>query len=382
MLIGLVGAPNSGKSTFFKALTLADVEIANYPFTTIKPNQGVGYVTTECPCSKLGVKCNPQNSKCIEGIRYIPVRLMDVAGLVEGAHLGRGLGNQFLDDLRQASGLIHVLDCSGKTDAEGKPNDWDPEKTIKMLENEIDEWMHGILSKNLDKLKKQAQMEKTPLEKMIAKQLSGLDIKEDEIKEALKEADPESKEFVSILRRISKPILIAANKIDVPETQKNFERLKENYEIMPCSAESELALKEAAHHGLIKYVPGGNDFEIISENLNEKQKSALEFIKKNVLKKFCSTGVQEILNSMAFDVLNQIVVYPVADINKMSDKSNHVLPDAFLVPKGLTLKDFAAKIHSTMADKFIGGIEQKTKKKIGAEYELKDGDIIEIIFGR
>jgi len=382
MLIGLVGVPNSGKSTFFKALTLANVEIADYPFTTIKPNQGVGYVIRECPCKKLGVKCNPQNSQCIDGFRYIPVKLLDVAGLVPGAHLGRGLGNQCLDDLRQADGLIHVLDCSGKTNAEGKPEEWDPEKSIKILEDEIDAWMGNIVKRGLEKVKKLAETQKKPIDKLLAQHLSGLGITEADIENAMQKADIESKEFVTILRKISKPILIAANKIDVPSAQSHFERLKKKYNIMFCSAESELVLKEAAHHGLIKYMPGSSSFEIISDKLNEKQKNALEFIRKNVLEKFGSTGVQNILNSMVFDFLNYIVVYPVANITKMCDKRGNVLPDAFLVKKGTTLKEFAAKIHSEMADKFIGGIEHETKKKIGAEYELKDGDIVEIIFGR
>jgi ribosome-binding ATPase YchF (GTP1/OBG family) len=382
MLIGLVGAPNSGKSTFFKALTLANVEIANYPFTTIKPNQGVGYVIKPCPCKKLGVKCNPQNSQCIDGLRYIPVRLLDVAGLVPGAHLGRGLGNQFLDDLRQADGLIHVLDCSGRTNAEGKPDEWDPEETIKILEEEIDAWIEGIVKKGLEKVKKLAESQHKPVDKLLAQHLSGLGILEADIEHAMKKANIESHEFVTELRKVSKPILIAANKIDIDDAKENFEILKHRYNILPCSAESELALKEAAHHGLIQYIPGGKDFTISSDKITEKQKIALDFIRKSILERMGSTGVQSILNSMVFDFLGYIVVYPVANITHTSDKKGNVLPDAFIIKKGTTLKDFAAKIHSDMADKFIGGIDHETKKKIGAEHILKDGDIVEVIFSR
>jgi ribosome-binding ATPase YchF (GTP1/OBG family) len=382
MLIGLVGAPNSGKSTFFKALTLANVEIANYPFTTIKPNQGVGYVIKPCPCKKLGVKCNPQNSQCIDGLRYIPVRLLDVAGLVPGAHLGRGLGNQFLDDLRQADGLIHVLDCSGRTNAEGKPDEWDPEETIKILEEEIDAWIEGIVKKGLEKVKKLAESQHKPVDKLLAQHLSGLGILEADIEHAMKKANIESHEFVTELRKVSKPILIAANKIDIDDAKENFEILKHRYNILPCSAESELALKEAAHHGLIQYIPGGKDFTISSDKITEKQKIALDFIRKSILERMGSTGVQSILNSMVFDFLGYIVVYPVANITHTSDKKGNVLPDAFIIKKGTTLKDFAAKIHSDMADKFIGGIDHETKKKIGAEHVLKDGDIVEVIFSR
>ena len=380
MLIGIVGAPNSGKSTFFRALTLVEVEIASYPFTTIKPNQGAGYVIVDCVCKNLGVTCNPQNSKCVKKKRLIPVKLLDVAGLIPGAHEGKGLGNQFLDDLRQANALIHVLDCSGGTNSEGKPEKgFDPELTIDMLETEMDYWIFGILEKNLGTLKRTAEAKKIPLEKLLEKQLSGLGMGEETVSLALKKFPPESMEFVSELRRKSKPILIAANKIDVPEAQRHFEGIKEDYKnAIPCSAESELALKEAEKHGLIEYVPGGDHF-IIKKDLNEKQRNALEFIKKNVLEKFGSTGVQRALNETVFGLLEMVVVYPVANMSKFSDTKGNVLPDAFLVKKNTPLKEFAGKIHQEIAENFIGGLNIQ-RQKIGADYPLQDGDVIEILF--
>ena len=406
MLAGIVGCPNSGKSTFFKALTLAEVEIANYPFTTIQPNQGVAYVSTECPCGKLHVTCTPKNSKCEGGVRYIPIRILDVAGLVPGAHEGKGLGNQFLNDLTQASGLIHVLDASGKTNAEGRPEPgWDPGKTIEILENEIDEWIRDIASKAFAKSRTIAKTQNKPIEKLLAVQLSGLGITEDHIKKAMqpegrrqespsgKAVEPDSLAFASSLRKISKPILTAANKIDLPESQENFPSLKEHEHltegdnvafhpriIIPCSADSELALKEAAKHGLIRYAPGSGDFQVTG-NLTDKQKSALEFIRKNVLHKYGSTGVQKCLNSMVFDVLNLIVVYPVANITHLSDQHGNILPDAHLVPKGTTLKELAFRIHSDIGENFIGGLDLE-KRKIGAEHILKDGDVVEILVRR
>ncbi|MEM4201360.1 MAG: GTPase, partial [Nitrososphaerales archaeon] len=113
MLVGIVGKPNTGKSTFFNAATLMNVPMANYPFTTIQPNYGVAYLRKDCVCKRLNVKDNPVNSVCVNGVRLIPVKLVDVAGLVPGASQGRGLGNKFLDDLRQADALIHVVDASG-----------------------------------------------------------------------------------------------------------------------------------------------------------------------------------------------------------------------------------------------------------------------------
>ncbi len=386
MLLGLVGLPNSGKSTMLKALTLADVQIANYPFTTIEANQAVGYVITGCACRRLDVTCNPQNSKCVGGSRWIPVKLLDVAGLVPGAHEGKGLGNQFLDDLRQASGLIHVLDSSGLTDSEGKQrpadNPWNPEDNIEVLENEIDEWLFGIIQKNVEKLGKLAELKKVPVERLLAEKLSGLGITEDDIKSALKKAALESREFSTILRMESKPILIAANKADLPSSERNLGKLKEKHEhVIPTSAESELALREAAEHGLIEYAPGDSEFRIVSDELNEKQEKALDFIRKSVLKKLGSTGVQRALNSLVFDRLEYIVVYPVASIGRLSDTKGNVLPDAHLVRKGTTLRELAGKVHSVMADKFIGGLDLG-KKKVGAEYKLKDGDVIEVLFSR
>jgi ribosome-binding ATPase YchF (GTP1/OBG family) len=381
MLVGIVGCPNSGKSTFFKALTLAEVEIANYPFTTIQPNQGVAYVTSPCPCRKLHVTCSPNNSKCEGGVRHIPIRVLDVAGLVPGAHEGKGLGNQFLNDLTQASGLIHVLDASGRNNAEGRPEaGWDPRKTIEILENEIDEWIKDIASKAFAKSRIISKTQNKPIEKLLAAQLSGLGITEEHIKKAMKESEPDSLEFATVLRKISKPILTAANKIDLLESQENFHSLKEHGHTIPTSAEAELALKEAAKHGLIKYAPGASDFEPEGE-LSDKQKSALEFIRKNVLQKYGSTGVQKCLNSMVFEVLNLIVVYPVANITHFSDQHGHILPDAHLVPKGTTLKELAFRIHSDIGENFIGGLDLE-HRKIGAEHELKDGDVVEILVRR
>ena len=378
MLIGIVGAPNSGKSTFFRAVTLTEAEIANYPFTTIKPNQGVGYATSECPCRKLGVSCSPQNSRCLNGTRMIPVKLLDVAGLVPGAHEGKGMGNQFLNDLSRASGLIHVLDASGRTDSEGKPSEgWDPAKTVKFLEYEIDEWISGIVSRALSKVKKASETQKIPLERLLSQQLSGLSVKEEHIKEALSRSGPEEHGFASEIRRLSKPMLVAANKIDMPSAKENLPKLGD---AIPCSAEAELALRNAERQGLINYIPGSPGFEVRGD-LTPEQSRALEFIHERVLKPYGSTGVQKAINTLVFGKLNMITVYPVSDIGKLSDSSGNVLPDAYLVPKGTTLREFAYMIHTDIGDSFIGGLDIG-KRKIGADYVLKDGDVVEILARR
>lgn len=379
MIIGLVGKPSSGKSSFFKAATLRDVEISEVPFTTIEPNVGVGYVSIECVEEEFGVRCNPRSGFCKKGRRFIPVKLIDVGGLIPGSHKGRGIGNKFLDDLRQASVLIQLIDTSGLTDEEGKPTqNFDPEREIRFLEEEIDFWFEDIVRRALSRIK---SSEKDPIS-VLVQQFSGLGAKKEDIERVLQKASLSNiKQFARELRRIVKPILIAANKIDLKEAQKNFEVLRRKYENMvPVSAEAEIALKKASEKGLIDYLPG-NGFEVKDE-LTEEQKRGLEFIRKEVIEKYGSTGVQECLNTAVFRLADHIPVYPVADAKKLTDTEGNVLPDVFLIPKGTTLKEFAFKIHSDMGERFICGIDARTGKKLPGDYVLKERDVVEIRFRR
>ncbi|OYT42682.1 MAG: redox-regulated ATPase YchF [Candidatus Aenigmarchaeota archaeon ex4484_224] len=377
-MIGLVGKPSAGKSSFFKAATMIEVAISSIPFTTIKPNVGIAYVSIDCVCKEFGVKCNPRQGFCLNGKRFIPIKLIDVGGLIPGSHLGRGIGNKFLDELRQADGLIQIVDLSGLTDEEGKPtSNFDPEIEIKFLEDEINKWFYEVIERNLKKIRNWKRMDKNELKNKLFELLSGLQVKKEHIEIALEEVGIENlEEFSKRLRELAKPILICGNKIDLKEAQKNYERLKEKYKnLIPVSAEAEIALKKAAKLGLINYLPG-NGFEI-KGILNEAQRKGLEKIKE-IIKKFGSTGVQECLNKIVFEILNFIAVYPVADVNKLTDKKGNVLPDVFLVEKGTKLKEFAFKIHSEIGEKFIAGIDARTKRKLSGDYELKHRDVIEI----
>jgi len=392
MLIGLVGKPSCGKSTFFKAATLANVLIAPYPFATIEPNHGVGYVRVECLCRDFNVKCNPQKGYCVDRQRFVPVELMDVAGLVEGASEGKGMGNKFLDDLRQADAFIHIVDVSGETDAEGKETkNYNPLNDVRMLENELDLWYSGILKKVWKTFAKKVQVAKEDFAKAVAKQFSGLKVTEDDVKDVLRKSnlktgnsadwtENEIGVFARELRRLTKPMIIAANKIDRPNAKKNYENLKKEFSelmIVPCSADSELALREASKSELIKYIPGDADFKIIGD-LTEKQKEALENIKKKVISVYGSTGIQDTLNRVVFNLLNYIAVFP-AGATKLADSKGNVLPDCFLVPSGSTALDFAYYIHTDLGDNFIKAIDAKTKKAVGKEHKLKHRDGLEII---
>ncbi|MFH1501340.1 MAG: redox-regulated ATPase YchF [archaeon] len=392
MIIGLVGKPSVGKSTFFKACTLIDVAIASYPFTTIKPNTGIGYVRIDCIDKEFGAQCNPRTGYCINHQRFVPVELIDVAGLVEGASRGKGLGNQFLDDLRQADVFIHIVDVSGETDLEGKPvKDYNPVIDVKMLENELDLWYAGILQKVWKEFSRTVQSTKENFSRAVAKQFSGLKVCEDDVKTVLirgkydtanpsKWTNEQIYNFAHELRHLTKPMIIAANKSDRPNSQENLEKLREGYPellILPCSADSELALREASKAGLIEYIPGNKDFRIIKE-LNEKQTQALESIGRNVLGKYDSTGVQSILNSAVFDLLKYIAVFP-AGAHKLADSKGNILPDCFLVPEGTTALDFAFKLHTDLGRNFIKAVDARTKQVVGKDHKLKHRDGIEII---
>jgi ribosome-binding ATPase YchF (GTP1/OBG family) len=397
-LLGVIGKPNTGKSTFFSAATLATAEIANYPFTTIKPNRGVGYVRTPCVHEEFKVQDNPNNSLCLDGVRLVPVELIDVAGIVPGAWEGRGLGNQFLDEIRRADALIHIVDASGGTDCEGrscKPGEHDPLEDVQFLEKEITMWIASLLKKDWAKIARTAETDKKGILTPLEERLTGLNIKRFHILEAIRKSnlnadrpgtwsDEDFVRFVDNLRRISKPMLIVANKVDLPTAEANLERLKKlDYTVISASAEAELALRRAAEKKLIDYRPGDADFKIAQpEKLSAGQIKALEAIKEKILGKNGVTGVQEAINTAYFKLLNMITVYPVEDVEHLSNHNGKVLPDAYLIPKGTTARQFAYIIHTDLGESFLYAVDARNKTRIGEDAELKDRDIISIVSTR
>ena len=395
MLIGIVGKPSSGKSTFLNALTMVNAKVGDYPFTTIEPNRGTAYVRSPCVCKELNVTDNPKNSICKEGIRFLPVHFLDVAGLVPGASEGRGLGNKFLDDLRQADVLIHVVDSSGSLDAEGNPvekGSWNPLKDINFLEEEIDAWILDIIQRDYEIMKKKASAEKLKFSDLLADKLTGLAIKKFTIIESIREIgivdddantwDDKLQTLVTTIRQKSKPIVIVANKIDQPTAAVNYQKMKDELEskVFPASALAEVFLRNEEEVKNISYSPGDSKFEILNEEkLGENKVNLLSKINTDLLSNYGSSGVQEILSYVVFELMDMIVAFPVEDISKFSDKDGNVLPDAYLIPKGTTAIEFAAKVHTDFAKNFIHGQLAPSGRRIGADYEIQNNDIIKIV---
>jgi len=393
-IVGVIGKTNVGKSTFFSSLTMISVEISNRPFTTIKPNVGVAHVRKKCPELELGVKCSPRTGFCISGTRFIPVKVIDVAGLVPGSSSGRGLGNKFMDDLRQADVLIHVVDASGSTDPNGnpvQPGSYDPVEEAKLIQNEVDLWFNSVVLRVVEKVSRYVLTAKDPVE-LLAQNLSGLSVRRVHVVNAIKEAGLEDKKvsswskedvelFSRILRRLSKPIIIAANKVDIPVARGNVEKLKEVFGeyVYPVSSLAEYILKEASKRNYIEYVPGGSSYRVLSSSIPEAFRKALKLIDENVIGIYGSTGVQQVLEAAIFNALSQIVVYPVEDHRKFTDHYGNVLPDAYIVSRGTTVRELAYMIHSELGETFLYAINARSGERLGESYVLRDGDVVKVV---
>jgi ribosome-binding ATPase YchF (GTP1/OBG family) len=392
MHIGIVGKPNCGKSTFFRAMTDSDVESANYPFATIDPNEGVGYVRVDCAAPDFDETCDPRTGRCVDGDRFVPVNLMDVAGLVPDAHEGKGMGLEFLDDLNRADALIHVIDASGGTNAEGEPvenGSYDPANDIEFLEDELDQWYLQTLQDGWEKLVRKVSQTDLERDEELSERMSGLGASEADVKSALLDAGLAETElgawsasdklrFWSSLRRLTKPMVIAANKADVPGAMDTVERLQEDYPeyaIVPMSAQCELVLRDAAAQDVVSYLPGSDSFSV-ERDVSDEQRDGLDFV-ASVLDDIGSTGAQRVLDTAVFDVLDMVYAFPGSD--KLEDKDGNTLPDCFLLPRGSTVLDFAYHIHSDIGDNFVQAYDVRRGINVGKDYELSDGDVIEIV---
>jgi ribosome-binding ATPase YchF (GTP1/OBG family) len=388
LTVALAGKPNAGKSTFFEAATRDAVEAANYPFTTIDPNHGVAHVRTRCPCLDREERCG--HELCRGGKRYVPIELLDVAGLVPGAHEGRGLGNQFLDELTNADAVIAVVDAAGATNAEGEPvevGSYDPVEEVDFVETELVEWLADILERNWETIQRRSRSPDFDVDEALADVLTGFGATEADVAACLRAFeypedpiawdDEDRRALAEHLRRETKPILVAANKADITPAE-NLERLLElDRPVVPTTAEGELALRRAAEADLVDYDPGDEDFAIVGE-VSDEQRAALEDLQETVRKRG-GTGVQEALNEAVYGMLDRITVYPVEDQSKWTDATGTVLPDAHLLRDGSTPRDLAFAVHSDIGEGYLHAVDARSGRDLGDDRELEEGDVVKIV---
>jgi ribosome-binding ATPase YchF (GTP1/OBG family) len=395
LTIGLIGKTNTGKTTFFNAATLLNAKISNLPFTTKKPNIGTAYVCDICVCKELGVTDTPQNSTCIDGWRYVPVKLIDVPGLLKDAWRGRGLGTQFLSVIGQADALIHVVDASGSIDVDGRittPGSGNPLQDALDVENEIERWIAEIIENNRQTIIREESS--SSLVEALAKSLSGIKANYQQISKALDKMELNDTpfnewdlykviKFAAFLLPLIKPTLILANKMDILTSEKNFGILTEYYGrslVAACSAEAELALRRAEKMGLLQYTPGQEMFKIKENSkLTPKQQGALDYIERRIMAKWMRTGIQQALNTVIFKLLRSNMIYSVSDETKYTDHHGNVLPDVYLMPDGSTPVDLAWNIHTNLVENYVLAIDAKTGIRLPKDYNLRHKDVVKIV---
>lgn len=411
-LIGLVGKPSSGKSTTLNSLTDASSKVGNFPFTTIDPQRAIGYLQIDCACQRYNLteKCRPNYGSCQNGKRSVPIELLDVAGLVPGAHQGRGLGNKFLDDLRHADALIHVVDVSGTTDAEGKATrGYDPSQDIEWLRGEIVRWVQGNLMEKWGSIKRRHVAIKATATETLQGQFSGYGSNSALVTRCLDRlglreplenwSDETIEKVVNAFVDEKFPTVFALNKIDHPDADKNISKIakiQDPQRIVLCSAISEVFLRKLAKQGYVKYVEG-SEFADSREDLiemgdpeggglremDEKLKKRVENLKDMVLYRFGSTGVVQCL-SRAAELMGLVPVFPVRNIHTFASGTgglSAVFRDCVLVKKNSTVGEVARKV---MGDVPISYIEGAGGTRVSEEEIIEVGkhDILSFKIGR
>jgi len=385
--LALAGKPNAGKSTFYKAATMADVDVGNYPFTTIDPNRGVTHARTRCPCLDRKKRCG----NCEDGVRYVPVELLDVAGLVPGAHEGRGLGNQFLDALTDADAILSVVDAAGETNEEGEPVEvgaYDPLEEADFVEDELERWLAGIIADNWETVVRKSRSPDFDIDEALTEMLTGFGATVYDVAASLRAVeypedpqqwtDADRAELARDVRRRTKPIVLVANKADIAPAE-NLDRLREEATtpVVAATADGELALRTAADAGVVEYHPGDAAFDVVGE-VSDAQRDGLETI-GGVMAENGGTGVQAAIDTAVYDTLDMITVYPVENETRWTDGSGETLPDAFLLPRGSTPRDLAYAVHSDIGDGYLHAVDARSDRRIGEDHELSEGDVVKIV---
>ena len=376
--IGITGKPNAGKSTLFSSLTETVVAIGDYPFTTVEANKGIAYIKEKCPHLELGKECNPRRGKCLNGIRYIPVEVMDVPGLIEGASQGKGMGNQFMDSLREASAIINLI--SPVTDEKKLMSPEEISQVAKEVENEIFLWFSSRFGSDWERFSKKVSHLSIPDEEKILMKASFFGITLKDVRKILSITkmndnvsiwgEDQIMEFTKAVLSLIRPIKRVVNKGDLIEDVQELKKM--GFHVI--SADYELSIMKAFKSGIIKDM----NTLVAVDKASLRQKEALDTIRSSY-----ESGklhrISDVISQIVKTDLQKIVVYPVYDENKWTDKDGNILPDAFLMEQGDTAEDLAFKIHTDIGRGFIRAINGRTKMVLGRSYELKDGDIIRIV---
>ncbi|KAJ1615244.1 GTP binding protein [Cryptosporidium canis] len=382
-IIGCIGKPSSGKSTFFSSITDTSAKIGNYPFTTIEPNVGIAHYITECPCRKYNVVCKPNYGACNSGYRYIPIKVFDVAGLIPGAHLGNGLGNKFLDDIRHAHVLLHIIDISGNTNEKGEQTtNYNPINDHEWLLKEIEMWIFNNIYTSWATIVRKSKAANIQVNKLLLSQFSGYGCNElmmNKLLSLMKIKDPidlsswDKSNVTDLVKQFVKirfPFVLVLNKADVISEvcDSNIVRFYEIYgdkhEIVVASSLAELFIKKMVSQNYIKLVYENNSYNYCSfitkddsqidganalKRMDDKLKSRLENFKDVVLFRHGATGVQDAINK-AVDLLGLIPVYPVKNIRTFTNRpyeetNSSAFQDCILVPNGITVKALLKSLH-------------------------------------
>ncbi|KAK8138766.1 hypothetical protein PG984_002146 [Apiospora sp. TS-2023a] len=383
-LIALVGKPSAGKSTTLNSLTDATSKVGG--FTTIDPQRAIGYLQIDCACKRFDVpdKCKPNYGGCVDGKRSVPIELLDVAGLVPGAHEGKGLGNKFLDDLRHADALVHVVDASGRTNAEGEnTRGYDPSQDIAWLRSEIVAWIKGNLYQRWGSIKRRhIAVKASPVDTLQAQfsgygattQLVARTLDKLALKEPLEHWSEETVDRVVAAFTDEKfPTVIALNKIDDPDSYTNLMKITKMYKnslVVPCSARAELFLRKMAKQGYVQYVEGSDSVwtrqDLIDDGdpeggglkeLDEKNQEIIDEYKDMILYRYNSTGVVDVLSAAA-KLLGLVPIFPVRSTATFSsgNDAKAVFRDCVLVKKNSTVGEVAKKVMGDVTIAYVEGV--------------------------
>lgn len=359
-LLSIVGAHVDSSRN--KAATDAKARVGNFPFTTIEPNVGVSAFEVRCACAalQLSAQCRPKHGSCVNGVRSVPVKVLDVAGLVPGAHEGLGLGNAFLGDLCGAHVLLHIVDASGTTNEKGEETSgYNPVNDAEWLELEIEQWIHKNLMKHWPAAARRHATKKQSVAKTLQALLGGYGAKTSIVQEVLATEgvqdpcdlttwDEErvrqfTRDFIAARFRL----VLVLNKIDKKDAERWLPKLLAKYtdesRVVLCSAAAETALRGLARKGHIVYDRRTNTLEPGSVEMTDKQRRTFESIRDMIVERFGSTGVQEAINC-AVKQAGVVVVYPVRSIHTMMG-SEGVLSDAMTVRRGTTFGEVGTMLR-------------------------------------